>query len=683
MANPFLMDDDFSVENVNDAASNPFLIQSDGQNDTENPFAAQANNPFAGFGDEDLGSAQVTSDAPPTTVADIFMVSTGAAEGNSLHTVDPAMSFFGTTINEDDPPQVSEVKHPQLAQFDDGKDAYSSEEELGKKKLPPGRPVPPSQTTQDLIFAVADQLDQASSQMLGRLPATRTPSPVSMRDLHSPSPIPDAAMADLLDVSDDSQPPTSQSGAFDVDLMGGANDNPFAPTSTPNLHGVAPAPPAAKPQPTRPPPPRPVPPRPTPPAVTNIQQQPVQPTPPQTAPQSQEPDLFDMFGDSTPKPVKPPPPKTKEDILSLFSAPKTQPQPQQIQPDLLSGDILLDNIASTEVTLPPPLTEVLSQPIVPPAVAPAVTQPFSMTQSVTVSITEPSSLPETEPEISAKQETLLETEIKSENEKLEEVEPIAEAVESKVEEEHPVMDSITPETQIKRAPTPDIEITTVEDLPRSDDEEELPPPQPKEIEATEGEKLDSDQSETTTINQAPSSPMDTSIQDHTSEPEQMDTGLDFAPSIPSGQASANPFASPESEDAYPPVSVAVTNIFATDEVLTTTPAANIFAAEEPPTATSVTNIFAVEPSIVTNIFEMDTSNAAPVTTTTSNAFSLDPLGDDEFDAFSAKFESVKKEDNLLDGFGGVTPTTADGNYFFQSNTYIQSHCVFSFHSSLG
>lgn len=73
----------------------------------------------------------------------------------------------------------------------------------GPPRPPPPRP-PPSKETQDLLMSVMGAMDATSSHLLDRIPPTRTPSPVSMRDLHSPSPTPEPQTQDLLDVSDSS-----------------------------------------------------------------------------------------------------------------------------------------------------------------------------------------------------------------------------------------------------------------------------------------------------------------------------------------------------------------------------------------------------------------------------------------------------------------------------------------------
>ncbi|XP_055843405.1 protein stoned-B [Episyrphus balteatus] len=606
MANPFLMMGD-DMDDGADAAVNPFLMQAGPEEpageDFDNPFAGQTN-PFA-FGDD------AEEELPPTTVAttmaDIFQAQPTAAKttnASAFQSIDPAMSFFGTTIEADD-------------------DAMDPSSEESGKKGPPPRPSPPSQQTQDLIYSVSDQLDQASSQLLGRLPATRSPSPVSMRDLHSPSPTPDSGLADLLDVSDSG---SSATQGFDMDLMGSSNENPFAaPTSIPTVQAATPMPQQTKALPPRPPPPRPAPPRPTPPSIPGAPPRPVPPQPNQQQQAKEPDDLFDMFG--TTAPAKPPPPKSKEDILSLFSKPSP---PQPAQQDLLSGDIVLD-----------PMPEGEQQKTEEAAVT---TPPGGAAEA------EPSPLIETEePVEEGKEDPIFSSTLTHPDESSQDITSHPQAA---VEEEKL---AIAPEIPKMRAPTPDIEITTVEDLPRSDDEEEpepvpVPPPEiiethadPEPLESepeevAEVEKTEADHSPPTesivTTQAVPESPIDANSSYQASEPEQMDTGLDFAP--PSGTASANPFASPDADEETYPQPTVVTNIF---------------AVEEP----AVTNIFAVDPEPAVNIFAADPD---PVPVVATNIFAAS----DEFDAFSAKFDSVKKDNvSLLDGFGGgITPTSTGG-----------------------
>lgn len=338
MANPFLfMEEEISaVSAASDAFVNPFLVEDDdddaGDFSAENPFSAS--NPFAFNDTADENHVATTtaadlfpSDAVIQSGANLFLVD----DDNDEQQVDATMSFFGTTINEHDGLQYQKPSDLNVAHqhglIDDSVNAYSSEEEL-KSKKPPTRPNPPSQVTQQLITNLTDHLDQTSTNLLGKLPVTRSPSPVSMRDLHSPSPTPD--FGDLLDVSE------TYAAAQQVD-----NNNSFA------AQPVAPEP---EQKPMRPPPPRPVPPRPTPPRGSLKSSPVTAPTPvhpTQTAtvtqahqPAQQEDDLFNFFGTGQQKkpPPKPPAPKTKEDILSLFAAP-AQPVQQTQKQDLMSEDI--------------------------------------------------------------------------------------------------------------------------------------------------------------------------------------------------------------------------------------------------------------------------------------------------------------------------------------------------------
>lgn len=308
MSNPFLFDDEVEPATA-ESAPNPFLLSNEPE-EADNPFLSEAANPFAFDG----GEEEVQ---PPVPVA-----STSA----EIRSVDKAMSFFGTTITEDDdhepvgPPQATFVVEEPVDSV---------------KKGPPPRPIPPNAATQDLISSVADQLDQTSSHLLDRIPKTRTPSPVSMRDLHTPSPTTESA--NLL------------MGDLETNPTGSAlrSDNPFADVEDEPVY----QPPVTEQK----IPPRPAPPRPSPP------EQKVE------LPQQSEPeaDLFDFGTNTAPKPQVP---KSNQDILSLFAAPKAEPQKQ----DLLTSDILLmDNVAAIPSNLP-------AQQVIPnasPAPAPPVPAP--------------------------------------------------------------------------------------------------------------------------------------------------------------------------------------------------------------------------------------------------------------------------------------------------------------------
>lgn len=365
MANPFLMTDEDMSSTINDLNSNPFLMQ-DAEDDNDyaadNPFMAQASNPFAAFGDENvvttptqdynLGTSDTYSDSNSFLKSETNEMVITSSDVQD-HPIDSAMTFFGTTITDMDDADDAFTKPTGLviqpnSAFDDPM-VYSSEDELKDKRLPPPRPVPPSQTTQDLILSVADQLDQTSSHLLNRIPVTRTPSPVSMRDLHSPSPTPE--FGDLLDVSEQLPPDLiNQNDGFGYgSVESKAADNPFiVQEELPKEEQARPLPPA-----------RPTPPRPTPPRLpslpqteTNAISQSQAPRPAPIQEPQTEPDLFDMFGTGEQqKTPQPPAPKSNQDILNLFSTPK--PLIPASQPDLLSGDILsMDNEQDFSVKIP-------------------------------------------------------------------------------------------------------------------------------------------------------------------------------------------------------------------------------------------------------------------------------------------------------------------------------------------
>lgn len=370
MANPFLMEEE--PMGGAEPAPNPFLFGDDAQDAEsatgvdDNPFLAQTSNPFADFGgevDEPAAADTVLNvndmfgtagvNAVVTTGAEIFGISETVISQSILYQppteTNGSSNFFDTTINEDDDLVIPKPTHLQLGLhtnnnlMDDSlMNAYSSDDELKlTQKAPPPRPIPPSQATQQLISSMANQLDQTSTNLLRHIPATRTPSPVSMRDLHSPSPTPD--FGDLLSVGDQPEQQIQEDDLFGTGMSPAAgNDNPFADPVVPI---------AAKPEVPKPPRPRPPPPRPAPPksslASSPVTAPPVPPVPhppavANVAPPQQEADLFDLFGPAPTKmaPPKPPGPKSKEDILSLFStpAPAAAPAPEPKQTDLLSGD---------------------------------------------------------------------------------------------------------------------------------------------------------------------------------------------------------------------------------------------------------------------------------------------------------------------------------------------------------
>lgn len=323
MSNPFLFDDvDDGDELATDPASNPFLQETaavETEYPAENPFFAQVNNPFADYGNE-AASEDLRKNSIPTSAAATAPTSEENIIFGTQATIVPvdnsAINIFSTDTN----------------QYNTNVDELSDNNDK-KKAPPPPRPTPPNQVTQELISSLADQLDHTSSNLLDRIPVTRTPSPVSIRDLHSPSPTPECG--DLLDNFDDLN--TLNNSAVDEQSNNFTGENPFA-----TVHDVHSTSEIHKPLPPRPTPPRPTPPRrPSPPQIQqNVSAAPVEPqanmqTEQQPAQASNDIDLFDMFG--TGQQPKPQQPKSNQDILSLFSAPKVESI--QAQPDLLTSDI--------------------------------------------------------------------------------------------------------------------------------------------------------------------------------------------------------------------------------------------------------------------------------------------------------------------------------------------------------
>lgn len=326
MSNPFLFDDEPDVVVPAEVVANPFLLEDTAADAVdENPFATPAANPFA-FDDEPEAAAEPPPVEPHTST-------------DPHCAMDKAMSFFGTTITDEDDEHEVVVA---------GDAAPIAANEPAKKPPPPRPAPPPNQQTQELISSVADHLDQTSSHMLERIPKTRTPSPVSMRDLHSPSPTPESA--NLL-----------MSDAFEANPVA---DNPFVDAddfAQPDLvAGQTKLPP------------RPVPPRPA---------APGQPAEAAAVPEPQEPDLF---GFESHAPPKPPAPKSNQDIMSLFSPPKAEPS----KPDLLTSDIFGLDVASqpslpaeqfvqpVQTMQPVQSVQPPVQPLVhPPAPAPAPKRP--------------------------------------------------------------------------------------------------------------------------------------------------------------------------------------------------------------------------------------------------------------------------------------------------------------------
>lgn len=544
-----MTEDELSPQS-NDQHSNPFLMEANDEEDDHQFMAQGVCNPFSGFGD-DLGvpDSSVVSEMagfPTNVVPNVLVDSATTIAGNKKKTedIDSAMSFFGTTITDQDEledPQASgvSIKKDDLTHVADMM-AYSDDDAYENQI--PVRPVPPSRTTQDLILSVSDQLDQTSSHMLDRIPVTRTPSPVSMRDLHSPSPTP--GFEDLLDIADELTDDMQSQPKF----AAMSNDNPFASFAEPEV-------PKPKVEPARPPPPRPIPPRPTPPrrpsppqVVGAPQRPPARPAPPQS-----EVDLFDMFGSEAPAEVKKAPgPKSNQDILNLFAVGtavqtiKADPAPPNA--DLLCDDILPIDNSLTGLGFGPQASVTAHQKSPSPISSPVLAHHQLPAEHVV------ETAPKSDTYIGGTHEVITTTKSS----------PSAEYDDNTTIDEYAIAAAITPEPT-----TVDAALTPI---------------------------ADAEPDATLSIADEAAPYADTGD-------EQMDTTVDSVLATPS--PSGNPFASPEehSED-YPHPTQASVSVTVAEEVLS-------FEAAVP---------------------------AAPKA--------------DLFDAFAAKFDSVKKDEpNLLDGFG--------------------------------
>ncbi|KAK9870751.1 hypothetical protein WA026_009713 [Henosepilachna vigintioctopunctata] len=337
-ANPFLFEEDEHTSPAS-GASNPFLMDTDdfssayiNNESAHNVFSSSGTNPFA-FDPMDMqeaekapnayGASPFSSQMTSFEPSSIPFTSTDQVMAQATITINASCSdFFSMPITGDNidvtakmnsyPPPI---KPTDLHLKNTNTSGLFNEEQSRQ---------PPSKETQDLLMSVMGAMDATSSHLLNKIPPTRSPSPVSMRDLHSPSPTPEP-FGDLLDVGDitpmavASEPITQQETHLfftsAADASCDINQNPNTKTAPP-----------------KPPPPRPAPPRPTQPPSTHA---PAKPVPPKPAPPSQAPKfnqetnksqiddndicLFGVDG-ILPKKV----PATKEDILNLYNTAKDE-----------------------------------------------------------------------------------------------------------------------------------------------------------------------------------------------------------------------------------------------------------------------------------------------------------------------------------------------------------------------
>lgn len=291
--NPFLSMNEPAAP-VTTEVLNPFMSsepEADEFGANDNPFVTS--NPFSDFGG---GYEPPAGDTVPV---DIFggVEQTGAKHFNVFES-DVTMDPFGS----------QPVKPTELDLITTTADEFSSLDECNQQ--PPTRPLPPE--TQNLILSVTGQMEFTSSHLLDRIPPTRTPSPVSVRDIHSPSPTP--------------EPETELPEDSILEHVEAARPAPVVKPARP--------PPARPPPVARPPPPRPAPPP--------VPQHPQRPPPPPMA--ENEINLFDA---PAPAVVKP----TKEAILSLYSAPKKEKQIDFLSDDI-TEDMSTETVKETSVSSP-------------------------------------------------------------------------------------------------------------------------------------------------------------------------------------------------------------------------------------------------------------------------------------------------------------------------------------------
>lgn len=392
-ANPFLFgEDDYSSPN-NTVNSNPFLMGEDDCIDTagnDNPFLSQtattvssnsnSTNPFA-FDPMDLEPqeaqpAEIQTNAFITSTNNQFIDTASLQDGNIFSINNTVTNDFlsNTTANIPniipEKPTELNLKYTNTVGNDDRQHSMMA----GPPRPPPPRP-PPSKETQDLLMSVMGAMDATSSHLLDRIPPTRTPSPVSMRDLHSPSPTPEP-FADFLDVGDNKPPSTNIiSKPTTDDLMSvnqdacDINQNPplIAQTKSSPPRPLPPVRPPRPQPPQKPPPPRfttqTSPPKPPPSAVETkpeipqqqylLQEEPLQ----QQIQQQQEPmqqqrqpqqghEMMDLFGMEE-KPSQKVIASTA-DILSLYNAPVvTQPAVTDLLSDTVETTMATEAINST------------------------------------------------------------------------------------------------------------------------------------------------------------------------------------------------------------------------------------------------------------------------------------------------------------------------------------------------
>jgi len=321
--NPFLSNSDF---NIPATSENPFLSSLVGNEPSS--FLASGNsstNPFAQFDYSVNGSINTATtidffstpesvtthtnvfnvgdvkNAPSTDIFGSIAPAKPQTESRVSENFDLLDDTAGNAPIESDFCKETDIFNSNSASAAEDSSRTSTPKGGPPRRPPPPRPVPPSKETKDLILSVTGAMEATSSHLLDRLQATRTPSPTPIRDLHSPSPTPEAPFSDLLDM--------------DVTTAG---QLPAFPSNT-ELNLLEEEPFVAAPSPPKPPP---------------------RPAPPAQKPSEPQQDIMNIFIGDAPAPSTLTAPQTTPDILGLFdsSAPTVQTSEMTGKADLLLGD---------------------------------------------------------------------------------------------------------------------------------------------------------------------------------------------------------------------------------------------------------------------------------------------------------------------------------------------------------
>lgn len=310
--NPFLFDDSALPPSGEESdIGNPFL---NGGGFDLSATSYSGINPFFEQIDETSGAAIDIFGGDPTTYApeknpfEIVPDTPNLFDPNNQQVV-PDVDFFGSVPTQEDvsidifgtpaaqPPKPPPPRPPSPSKMSGGEGANNA-----GGKPPPPRPPPPSKETKDLLQTVIGAMEATTDTLQYKLNTTVTPCPSPGGGFHSSrSPTPDIQIT----------APEKDSDAFST-IFGQTielSDIECDEAST------------TKPQ------------------VSAPSSEPIQ-TASENTPASSAVDEFDLFGDA-PTQNKP---KTTQDILSLFNKPTESSK----KVDLLSDDLISDNVLSEE-----------------------------------------------------------------------------------------------------------------------------------------------------------------------------------------------------------------------------------------------------------------------------------------------------------------------------------------------